>query len=254
MKILATAYTFNAAARTVTLNALTAISLEQVLLISNVTRGEIIYNFADPARGATVAGNVLTLEHDTSEHNDADRLQIFYDDGLVGIATAPKLLISSEGSFNRPANTTAYGVNDMIANSATSTEVVPVTLTFDEADESRLALSRLRVRTNDTGVGNAATQLRAFLFRATGAVNAASGDNKGFVVSRGDFLGCMSGFMRSFWDGSSGILVPEEGPLIIADPADGTKDFYLLLQSVSAWTPTSVSSLFSFILEAFQGR
>lgn len=81
MKALVTQYTFNAAAKTVTLPDFTAISLPQLLLITNVTDGIILYNFADPALGATVATNVVTLEYDTSSMDNSDDLQIFYDDG-----------------------------------------------------------------------------------------------------------------------------------------------------------------------------
>lgn len=80
MKRLVTNYTFNAAAKTVTLPDFTAISLNRLLLITNVTDGAIIYNFADPALGATVATNVATLEYDTTGMDNADSLQIWYDD------------------------------------------------------------------------------------------------------------------------------------------------------------------------------
>lgn len=59
-------------------------SIEEILLITNVTRGEIIYNFADKLSGGTLVGNVLTLNRDTTAMNDADSLQIFTErDGVV---------------------------------------------------------------------------------------------------------------------------------------------------------------------------
>ena len=57
--------------------------LEQFQLITNITSQEIIFNFADTSKGATLSyqptsdETVLTLETDTSSMNDADRLQIF---------------------------------------------------------------------------------------------------------------------------------------------------------------------------------
>ena len=54
-------------------------------LITNVTDGTIIYNFADPANGGSVAYDAaintttLTLEHDTSAMSASDELQIFID-------------------------------------------------------------------------------------------------------------------------------------------------------------------------------
>ena len=54
-------------------------------LITNVTDGIIIFNFADPANGGTISyeastnTTTLTLEHDTSSMNANDDIQIFID-------------------------------------------------------------------------------------------------------------------------------------------------------------------------------
>lgn len=80
MKILITNYTFDASAKTVTFDDYTTISLESVLLVTNVTDNINIYNFCDPLLGGTVATNVLTLTYDTTSMSDTDNLQIFYDD------------------------------------------------------------------------------------------------------------------------------------------------------------------------------
>ena len=81
MKALVTQYTFDKTAKTVTLTGHSSVDLAGLLLITNVTDGQIIYNFADPSIGATVSGNVVTLEYDTSSMDNSDDLQIFYDDG-----------------------------------------------------------------------------------------------------------------------------------------------------------------------------
>jgi len=81
MKALVTQYTFDKTAKTVTLTGHSSVDLAGLLLITNVTDGQIIYNFADPSTGATVSGNVVTLEYDTSSMDNSDDLQIFYDDG-----------------------------------------------------------------------------------------------------------------------------------------------------------------------------
>lgn len=74
-------YTFNPSAKTVTFSGLArAITLSNILLITNVTRNTIIYNFADTATGATsFNNNVLTLTFNTTSHNSSDVLQIFLD-------------------------------------------------------------------------------------------------------------------------------------------------------------------------------
>jgi hypothetical protein len=80
MKKLIENYTFNPTARTITFNDYTSIDLERVLLITNVTRNEIIYSFADPAKGGSVSNNVLTLDYDTTGMSSTDKLQILYED------------------------------------------------------------------------------------------------------------------------------------------------------------------------------
>lgn len=74
-------YAFNPTAKTVTFSGLSqSITLANILLITNVTRNTIIYNFADVATGATsFNNNVLTLTFDTTSHSSGDVLQIFLD-------------------------------------------------------------------------------------------------------------------------------------------------------------------------------
>ena len=79
MKILYEDYTFDSALKTVTFNSLATISLEQLLLITNVTTNTIIYNFASPDLGGTVSGNTLTLDYNTATMSSTDKLQIFLD-------------------------------------------------------------------------------------------------------------------------------------------------------------------------------
>lgn len=73
-------YTFTAAAKTLSLDNYVSIDIENVLLVTNVVDNIIIYNFADPSKGGTVAGNVLTLTYDTTTMADTDELQIWYWD------------------------------------------------------------------------------------------------------------------------------------------------------------------------------
>lgn len=87
MKKLITAYTFDKTAKTITFSGYATIALERVLLITNVTRNTIIYNFADASLGGSVATNVLTLTYNTSAMVNTDKLQIFYDDPNNDIAT-----------------------------------------------------------------------------------------------------------------------------------------------------------------------
>jgi hypothetical protein len=87
-KSLITAYTFDASEKKVTFTGINPISLASILLITNVTDNIIIYNFADPTLGGTVATNVLTLTFATTSMDDTDKLQIWYDDGAAQITQA----------------------------------------------------------------------------------------------------------------------------------------------------------------------
>jgi hypothetical protein len=80
MKVLVEDYKFDKDAKQVTFTGnLVPDSLEKILLITNVTSGDIIYNFADKLRGGNLSGNILTLIYDTSKMSNLDRLQIFID-------------------------------------------------------------------------------------------------------------------------------------------------------------------------------
>ena len=74
-------YAFDPSAKTVTFSGLSqSITLANILLITNVTRNTIIYNFADVATGAaSFNNNVLTLTFNTTTHSSGDVLQIFLD-------------------------------------------------------------------------------------------------------------------------------------------------------------------------------
>lgn len=83
MKILFENYSFDAPAQTVTFNTTDVITLEQLLIITNVTTNKIIYNFADPNAGGSITNNVLTLDFDTTSMSSGDKLQIFVDNILT---------------------------------------------------------------------------------------------------------------------------------------------------------------------------
>lgn len=80
MKIQIKNYGFDPIAKTVTFKDYSDVSLDSVLLVVNVTTNTIIYNFANPATGGTVSGNVLTLPAiDNLIMSSTDKLLIYYD-------------------------------------------------------------------------------------------------------------------------------------------------------------------------------
>jgi hypothetical protein len=69
---------FSAAGKTITFFEV-ELSQDQILLITNTTRGTILYNFADSSRGGVLTGTVLALACDTSGMVDSDAIQIYVD-------------------------------------------------------------------------------------------------------------------------------------------------------------------------------
>ena len=80
--------TFSASGKTITFATTIPASISAILHVTNVTRGVLYFQ---PQAGATYTGTyaspVLTLACSTTGHADADKLEIFYDDG-VGQSTA----------------------------------------------------------------------------------------------------------------------------------------------------------------------
>jgi hypothetical protein len=76
MKTLIKNYTFDPVAKTIQFSD-KSITLDTLLVITNVTDNIIIYNFAASTKGGTMSGSTLTLTYDTSTMSATDTLQIF---------------------------------------------------------------------------------------------------------------------------------------------------------------------------------
>ncbi|HLO11218.1 MAG TPA: hypothetical protein VK190_03055 [Pseudoneobacillus sp.] len=106
MKSLVETYSFNSATKQITLTGIKSINLENLLLITNVTDNIIIYNFADPDLGATVSGNVITLDYNTATMSNTDRLQIFVetDDYYETMSTLMDAMLRTVSFAKDPAD------------------------------------------------------------------------------------------------------------------------------------------------------
>ena len=80
MKRLIENYTFNAATKQIIITDSENITQEKLLLITNMTDGIIIFNFADGASRGNILGNIITLNYDTTSMSDTDKLQIWVED------------------------------------------------------------------------------------------------------------------------------------------------------------------------------
>lgn len=106
------AYSFDASAQQVTITGLGLLALESLLLITNVTSGEKIYQFNDASLGGTIAGpegtQVVTLTFDTTTMADTDRLQIWVIDPK-SVQTLTKKTVTASSSGANTIHTPALG-------------------------------------------------------------------------------------------------------------------------------------------------
>lgn len=69
-------YSFNALSGQITFSGVTVTDIEQIKPIVNGERGVVIFNPAEDGKFGTLAGNVLTLEFDTTSQDNTDPLYI----------------------------------------------------------------------------------------------------------------------------------------------------------------------------------
>lgn len=91
-----TSYTFDASAKTITLTGFPTLTIDQILLITNVEDNVVIYQFNLPSKGGTIAANVITLDFDTTTMSDTDPLQIWVD---IPNSDAPSIPTVSTGAI-----------------------------------------------------------------------------------------------------------------------------------------------------------
>jgi hypothetical protein len=95
-------YTFNADTKVITLTGLN-IDQDQLLLVTNATRGIIYYNFASSSHRAVVTAGANTMvrltDASTTGHADSDQLVIHYEDQQNTQANAFAGDVDSAGGF-----------------------------------------------------------------------------------------------------------------------------------------------------------
>lgn len=94
MKQIIPKYTFDASAKTITFLQRTTLAIERLALITNITTGDIIYQFNNPLKGGVLAGNVLTLDFNTTAMADSDKLRIDYD-AITGEPIYDKVVVGN---------------------------------------------------------------------------------------------------------------------------------------------------------------
>lgn len=118
MKQLIKNYSFSTLTKDVTFTDFTAIRLERILFIEDVTTNQTLYSFNDPSVATgTVSSNVLTLSQIPLGVNNTDALMIIYDcaagDPLYD--TSPSLAVGTSGSPLPAHGMLAQGADGLVA-------------------------------------------------------------------------------------------------------------------------------------------
>lgn len=187
MKTLAKNYTFNPATRQITLSNTPTLKLEQILVITNVTDNIIIYNFAVPSLGGTIAANVLTLFYDTTAMSAGDALQIWLDtdDATQVAVVAGDNNIGNVDIVSMPA----VSINGTVPVSGTfypATQPVSIAsqpLPTGAATEATLAAVKTAVETIDNAIAGTEMQVDIVTMPAiSGTVTANIGTTNGLAL------------------------------------------------------------------------
>lgn len=140
-------------------------------------------------------------------------------------------------TFTRPANTTAYAANKLVANSTTAGSVSPFSLTVTASAACSFRVSELVLTTNHTtGLSGASFTARMW----SAAPTYANGDGGTYQVSTGaaGFLAKFSGPCEQFDDGAVCVLTAETGfskPIKLASGTTVAVD----LMTPTGFTPQS---------------
>ena len=154
-------------------------------------------------------------------------------------------------SFTRPADTIAYAIGDLVANSTTAGSVVPLALAAARVNGGTGLVRRVRLSTARTGLSGS-EQFRVHLFKT--APTSANGDNAPMSVNGVGAIHLGSADVtldRVFTDGSKGIGVPAVGSDILFDAAAGSTSLFALLEARSVYTPAA-SETFTVALEVLR--
>lgn len=128
------------------------------------------------------------------------------------------MIVTTEASFTRPADTTAYAANDLVANDVDAADVRPLTFSTGALGRGRGTIKRVRLhKTDGSDVANANFTLHLFT-PASAAEDTypavTNGDNGAFAIdTAAHYLGSVA------VDLSSGAVVGTAGAAKFAAPS-----------------------------------
>lgn len=160
-------------------------------------------------------------------------------------------IIDTSATFTRPADTTAYSANDLVANSVTAGSVVP--LKFIIGYGQGLKVFKAGVKFNSATNTNGKFNLHLYSSSPTPT----NGDNGVWLTTESGYQGfiAIDCTGQTFSDSSKGIgtyvNTSVEVPMLML--GDNNYTLYGLLQATAAYTPTSAEIFtVNLIGEAYQ--
>jgi hypothetical protein len=160
---------------------------------------------------------------------------------VVTIAPALSDLISATGTVLRPADTNAYAIGDMVAQSVTAGSCSAIPMTVASAIDQPGGIMRCRVKVNDPAWLAAVVAVHVFRDPPTFA----NGDNAAFAggLSESNYIDAFDVTLSDqFSDYVSGIGVPRGRRFMFFRPHTGTQNVYCVLETKTAVTPASAKT------------
>lgn len=161
---------------------------------------------------------------------------------VVGLITTPS------ASFTRPADTTAYALGDLVANSTTAGSVAP--LTFSPVVSNGAGMIR-RVRLNKST--NTTTNATFRIHFYTQSPTVSNGDNGAWLTPVAGYIGSVDvTISKAFSDPSAqDVGVPTNGNELNFALTGTNTTIYALIEARAAYTPGS-AEVFTVIPEIHQ--
>lgn len=145
----------------------------------------------------------------------------------------------TSNTITRPADTTAYAVGDLVANSTTAGSVTPFSFANAvRADGCVCEVTGVRLYKSSTSITNA--NFRVHFYRAS--VTPSNGDNGAWLTSNAEYLGAFDVTTDLvFSNGAEGYGIPRVGVLRKFMIVTGTT-LYALLEARGAYTPANAET------------
>ena len=165
--------------------------------------------------------------------------------------SAPNIVASSV--FTSPHTTSAYGVGQTVANSATAGSVTPLSFAIAPANGVPVSVIKARILTQTSGgAGPSVSTPGVFRLHLYGqSPTVAAGDGVTFSTTMVNWCGTLEGtLLQAGTDYSVAELVPNFGSFVGCAPAGGSQTIYGMLQAESAWTPGTSNSTYTVTIIA----